>query len=76
LAIERIEGNNRNFNGNKTNLLKCKKYMNDDMMHIRNSILKNLRCYKSEKGRERGKEGNTPCAVRAKRGKENPPYLH
>jgi hypothetical protein len=27
---------------------------------------------KVKKGRERRKEGNTPCAVRAERGKENP----
>jgi hypothetical protein len=28
---------------------------------------------KVKKGRERRKEGNSPCAVRAERGKENPP---
>jgi hypothetical protein len=40
LAIEGIERNNGNFNGNKTISFKMQEYMNDDMMHSRNSILK------------------------------------
>jgi hypothetical protein len=41
LAIKRMEGNNRNFYGNKTiSPFKMQEYMNDDMMHSRNLILK------------------------------------
>jgi hypothetical protein len=40
LAIKRIEGINETLMGIKQIFLKCKKYINDDMMHSRNSILK------------------------------------